>query len=103
MINIQLLEESDTVRADDWCRPLVIRTMDSGEVSFRCMYSGVPENNVEWVQAKYIFGKMWFGCRVIEFNSKIATPYEFARGDIPKRSRLNMDDYTDITKFGGAK
>jgi hypothetical protein len=105
MITIQLLEADDRVDPEDWCRPLDIRSMSGGHsdgYSFRCQYSGKPENNVEWVQVKYILGKTWHGKTVESIDKAMENyvKYEYARGSIPQRSQLDLTEYTitDHTK-----
>lgn len=104
MITLQLLEANDTVDPEDWCRPLSIVSMNGGHsdyYSFQCEYSGSPENNVKWVKVKYILGKSWHGNTVAEIDKGLGeyVKYEFVRGDIPWRSRLDLRDYniTDHT------
>ena len=105
MITLQLLEAEDPVHPEDWCRPLSLSTMSGGHsdyYSFKSQYSGAPENNVKWVKVKYILGKGWHGCSVkaIDYALGEYVKYEFVRGEIPMRSRLNLKDYnvTDHTK-----
>ena len=105
MITLQLLEADDAVHPDDWCRPLQLITMNGGHsdyYSFESCYTGAPENNVKWVKVKYILGRGWHGCTVadIDFGLGKFVKYEFVRGDIPQRSKLNLSDYTitDHTK-----
>ena len=99
MISVQLLESSDTIDPDDWCRPLVLITMSGGYsdvMSFSNPYSGSPANNAKWVRAKHVIGKPWMGKTVGQFNRVMGdcgSPYEFVRGDIPRSHRLNMRDY----------
>ena len=101
MITVQILEADDTVWPEDWCRPLVLQTMSGGmsdSMSFKSCYGGTPENNVEWVKVKAVFGKVWYGSKVSEFDDPLV-PYEFLRGDPPKSHCLNMKGYTDISKY----
>lgn len=101
MITIQLLEADDAVDPEDWCRPLSLRSMSGGHsdgYSFRCQYSGKPENNVEWVQVKYILGNPWYGRTVKQIDLALGkyVKYEFVRGDMPERSQLDLTGYTII-------
>ena len=105
MITLQLLEASDRVEPNDWCRPLSLTTMSGGysdSYSFKSQYSGAPENNVKWVQVKYILGKGWIGKTVEQIDRGLGqfVKYEFVRGKLPVRSRLSLKDYnlTDHTK-----
>lgn len=105
MKTIQLLETEDRVEPNDWCRPLDIVSMSGGmsdHYSFESQYTGAPENNVKWVRVKYILGKCWHGCTVKEIDRELGefVKYEFVRGDLPRRSVLNLTNYniTDHTK-----
>ena len=105
MLNVQILEANDIVEPEDWCRPLSITSMSGGHsdyYSFKSQYSGAPENNVKWVQVKYILGKPWHGQSVAAIDRGLGkfVKYEFLRGSIPNRSRLDLSDYnvTDHTK-----
>ena len=105
MITLQLLEASDTVDPEDWCRPLSLSTMSGGYsdyYSFKSQWNGAPENNVKWVKVKYILGKGWHGNTVAQIDRGLGeyVKYEFVRGDVPVRSRLSLKDYnvTDHTK-----
>jgi len=105
MKQVFILEADDTIHPDDWCRPLAIVSMSGGMsdgYSFRCMYSGGPENNVEWVRVKCVIGECWFGKTVAQF-SRIGTRYEFVRGDVPKSHKLDMADYKDLSKMKKSK
>jgi hypothetical protein len=105
MIALQLLEKDDIVEPEDWCRPLSIVSMNGGHsdyYSFRCAYSGAPENNVKWVKVKYILGKPWHGKTVGQIDRGLGEfiKYEYVRGNIPTRSKLGLSGYniTDHTK-----
>ena len=105
MITLQLLELDDIVEPEDWCRPLSIVSMSGGHsdyYSFQSAYTGAPENNVKWVKVKYILGKPWHGKTVKEIDNGLGkfVKYEYVRGDVPKRSQLDLRDYniTDHTK-----
>lgn len=105
MITIQILESNDIVDPEDWCRPLSITSMSGGHsdyYSFKSQWTGAPENNVKWVKVKYILGKPWHDVSVKEIDRGLGKyiKYEFARGNIPKRSQLDLSDYniTDHTK-----
>ena len=98
MIQVQILEADDAVGPDDWCRPLSIVSMSGGHsdsYSFKCQYSGAPENNVKWVKVKYILGNPWHGQTVKQIDAGLGkyVKYEFIRGDIPQRQRLSLKDY----------
>jgi hypothetical protein len=98
MITVQILERSDAVDPEDWCRPLSITSMSGGMsdyYSFQSSYTGAPENNVKWVKVKYILGKTWHGKMVsdIDYGLGEFVKYEFIRGDIPKKHQLDLSDY----------
>lgn len=107
MITVQLLESDDVVEPEDWCRPLSLTQMGySDSYSFRSQYTGAPENNVKWVKVKYILGHGWHGKTVAEIDKELGkfVKYEYVRGDIPQRSKLNLQGYniTDHSrKFKG--
>jgi len=99
MITVSILEDDDTIKADDWCRPLAIVSMSGGSsdsYSFKSCYSGTPENNVKWVQVKHVFGKCWFGEPVSEFNRECEA-FEFLRGTPPKEHQLDMRGYNSFS------
>lgn len=105
MKTVQLLEANDIVEPEDWCRPLSIVSMSGGHsdyYSFSSQYTGAPENNVKWVKVKYILGKPWHGKTVGAIDNGLGRwiKYEYVRGDVPKRSLLDLSDYniTDHTK-----
>lgn len=100
MITVQILEPDDLIDGNDWCRPLQIISMGGGAsdyYSFKSCYSGTPENNAEWVQVKHVIGSCWFGRPVRAFNDGLN--YEFVRGDVPRKHRLNMRGYKSIFEF----
>ena len=103
MITVFILENDDIIEPNDWCRPLNITSMSgmSDSYSFKSMYSGSPENNVEWVRVKCVVGEGWIGKTVKEYNvmcKKYRCPMEFIRGNIPKAHQLNMKGYNDMSK-----
>ncbi len=86
MITISMLEEDDFIEPDDWCRPLSLTSMSGGHsdfYSFESMYSGAPENNVQWVRAREVFGECWFSEPVKKVNKALEVKYEFVRGILP--------------------
>ena len=91
MIKIQLLEDTDTIHPDDWCRPLNLQTMipQSDYYSFINTYGGTPEHNLKWIQVKDFLVPCWFGKLYGEFLSK-HPPVEFIRGDMPKSHQFDM-------------
>jgi hypothetical protein len=102
MLTVQLLENEDTIKPNDWCRPLFLITMSGGmsdSMSFKSCYGGIPENNVEWCKVKHVFGKPWFGSTVAEVKNMMQEEYEFIRGDIPKSHALNMKGYTKLNEL----
>lgn len=101
MIRVGILESSDIVKPSDWCRPLQLVSMSGGMgdgYSFKSCYSGLPENNVKWVQVDRQFGECWFDKKVLDFFDA-GMKYEFLRGDLPSANQLIMDDYTDLRMF----
>ena len=96
MIGVQILEEDDLIHPDDWCRPLTITSMSGGmsdSYSFKNAYSGLPENNVKWVQVKHVLGSCWHGRPVSEFCKSLGYRHEFVRGDVPVKHRLPLKGY----------
>lgn len=101
MITVQLLEATDTIDPEDWCRPLSIVSMSGGHsdgYSFKNMYSGTPENNAKWVKVKDTIGTPWFGSTVQSYCKAVQQSTEFVRGDIPKSHRLSMAGYNKLNK-----
>ena len=87
MVTIQILESNDCIDPEDWCRPLLLVTMSGGHsdyYSFESCYSGAPENNVQWVKVREVFGEGWYSKPVKEVLKKLSVKYEFARGMTPK-------------------
>ena len=71
----------------------------SDDYSFKCMYSGTPENNIKWVQAKHVIGNIWFGNTLGHVRKELFskfTEYEFMAGNMPKSHQLDMSDYKSI-------
>lgn len=109
MITLHLLEDSDTIHPDDWCRPLAISLSGNGygdTYSESCPYTGTPINNLKWVQAKHVLGSVWWGKTVKEFNGSgyskhhpVETRMEFVRGDIPRTSQLNMKGFNSAARL----
>ncbi len=89
MLPVSILEDSDTIQATDWCRPLQLITMSGGHsdyYSFTSCYSGTPENNTKWLAVYQKLGAVWLGRTVGEYNTAVeecGPQYEFLRGDIP--------------------
>ena len=105
MKTVEILELDDLIDPEDWCRPLQLITMNGGHsdyYSFESCYTGAPENNVKWVKVKYILGGVWLTKTVAEIDRELGkfVKYEFIRGDILRRSQLDLSDYniTDHTK-----
>ena len=104
MKQVFILEDDDILEPNDWCRPLNITSMSGGmsdSYSFRNMYAGTPENNVEWVRVKCVLGECWIGQPLKEYNKatkKYGGRMEFVRGDIPRSHQLSMTGYTDLSK-----
>ena len=101
MKTVQILEPDDAVEPNDWCRPLILRSMSGGHsdsYAFKNAYSGMPENNVKWVMVKDVLGPIWFGqlSRIINYELKLR--YEFMRGEIAGTHKLDMKDYNSLSK-----
>lgn len=99
MIDVKILEDDDIIAPTDWCRPLSIVSMSGGmsdSYSFKCCYTGKPENNVEWCRAGITFGKCWFEkpTTLKELRKIMDSRYEFVRGDVPKKHQINMKNYS---------
>jgi len=94
MIKIQILEGTDKIKADDYCRPLEIMQEGwSDEIQFTSTYSGLPCNNLKWVKVSDVLGECWHGKPVDAFNHKLKRfPKEFVRGAIPKEHILVVDN-----------
>lgn len=101
MITVQILEDTDIVTGEEWCRPLNIVSMSGGmsdSYSFNNM--GKPENNAKWCKAKDIFGDVWFNKPLSVIRKGVLNKfinYEFVVGDIPKQHLLNMSNYTSLS------
>jgi len=90
MKTLTLLEDKDLITPDLWCRPLEPTYEDSGSF-FRDSPYGSPLNNMKWIKARYVFGKVWMGKPVNSFPE-----IEFVKGEIPKSHQLNEDEYIKI-------
>jgi len=91
MKTVMMLEPYDTIRMDDWCRPLELQSMSGGtgdSYAFTSCYSGTPDNNSLWARADTVFGDIWEGERLAVVNKTLRRDYEFVRGDIPLKHRL---------------
>ena len=103
LIQINLLEDSDVIRPNDWVRQLQLTfTGQSDYLATNSTYGGSPINRVGWIPARYTC-PYWVGKTVGEFRNKMLgldrhavemTDYEFARGDIPKHhlERLTKEE-----------
>lgn len=104
MITIHMLEPTDILEPNDWCRPLQIVSMSGGHsdyYSFQSAYSGTPENNAKWVRAKCVIGHGWMGKPVGDYlkgMKDLGLSWEFVRGPVPARHQLNMKGYTDLSR-----
>jgi hypothetical protein len=83
MVKLELLENNDAVRSDDFCRPLGLSFSESDRVYETSEYSGKPINNLKWVVVREVFGDCWFGKTVAEINGG-ETKHEFVRGGLPE-------------------
>lgn len=91
MIAVHILEPHDTIRPDDWIRPLELHTMSGGMsdvISTRNPYSGHPQNHVQWVQVRHVLGPCWYGKTVREYVDTLGYPHEFVRGAVPSAHQL---------------
>jgi hypothetical protein len=77
---VYILEEEDTVRETDMCRPLFIRydSPQGDSISFTSCYGNFPINNMKWLPFLKIYGKCWIGKSVREI-CKGSGPHEFLR------------------------
>lgn len=96
MKSIQLLEDTDCVHPNDWCRPLQLVPMSpqSDYYSDRSNYSGTPMNNMKWVQVKHVFGPVWYN-KPVQALCKLER-YEFVRGEIPQEHQLDMTKFNSL-------
>lgn len=89
MIALKMLEESDVIQPDYWCRPLDFTSNDAAAPGCDAManttsgYTGAPMNNTRWVKVRKVFGKCWWGKTVAEYHSGLDERYEFVVGEIP--------------------
>ena len=88
MKTIQILESSDVLLKTDFCRPLRITATGS-----TCDSDGLPANFVKWVPVFRVIPERFFGLKLEELYG-FSSPYEFVRGDIPLRHRLDMRVYS---------
>lgn len=97
MISIDILEDNDRVKPDDYCRPLEQAVSFGDYFETRSCYGGSPVNNFKWTRVDRIYGDCWFGKMVKEINKQTGNyrkpPMEFARGDIPDKHILEEDDF----------
>ena len=88
MIQISLLEDTDTIQENDYVRQLqLFYNGQSDCLQTTSCYGGGPMNRLGWIKAKY-FCPYWVGKKVKNFVDGIDKFYsvEFIRGDIPKES-----------------
>jgi len=93
VLDIQLLEESDTIRATDWIRQLsLIYTGQSDYLATSNTYGGSPMNRLGWIRVDH-YCPFWVGKTVGEYNHAMEgkdrhavekCQFEFIRGMIPK-------------------
>jgi hypothetical protein len=96
VIAVQILEDSDLMHPEDWCRPLVLTSMSGGMsdgYSFKSEYTGTPENNAKWVRVKHVIGEGWHGHPIGEFAKALGYRHEFVRGDVPVKHCLPLKGY----------
>lgn len=86
-VQILILEDSDPVSLDDYCRPLYLTRSLSEQVFSTSTYSGKPINNLKWIKVGDIFGVVWNNKTVKEINTE-SMSYEFIRGNMPKSHLL---------------
>lgn len=94
MKSIKILEGSDVITEDVWCRPLefLYESRASDAVFSRSTYSGRPINNMKWVPIQYALGSCWLGKTVAEFQGNECS-CEFAIGDIPDEHKLDVREH----------
>lgn len=93
MISVLMLSSYDTLRPDDWVRPIVEAVADypgqAPALNSFSPYSGCPQNHLKWVQARDVLGDCWMGKTMAELDQaweKIGGfPYEVIRGTPPQR------------------
>lgn len=90
MIDIQMLENDDTIKASDFCRQLAIDYVgQSDSFSTTSPFGGSRINRIRWMKASEVC-PFWIGKTVGSFNRALTngqhyshSPYEFVRGNIP--------------------
>lgn len=93
MIAVGILEDHDTIDADDCVRQLsLIFTGQSDYLATTSTYGGSPINRLGWIRAD-TFCPFWVGKKVGDFRRAMlgrdrhateVSDYEFVRGPVPK-------------------
>ena len=90
MIQINILEDMDTIEENDYARQLhLFYSGQSDYLQTTNCYGGGPINRLGWIKAKY-FCPFWVGKKVKDFVEGMDKFYvensiEFIRGNIPKQ------------------
>lgn len=87
MRSISILENTDTVRSTDLCRPLNIDATGSS-----CDVEGYPKNHAKWAPVRLAIPAYFHDLKV---ESLLAEGYnfEFARGEVPDNHKLDTRLY----------
>lgn len=85
MIPVNILEDDDVIRKDDWCRPLILRIISDDRIEFTCPHTDKPTNNVKWRRVSLTI-PFWIGVSVGKYHRKVgdSVRFEFIRGSIPE-------------------
>lgn len=95
MRSVQILEDHDEIRPDDWVRPLRIVDSDHCEgvrVETFSAYGGSPTNNVRWIKVRDYFGECHWGKKLGEIHELFSHSvnwqnaqlrFEVVRGEMP--------------------
>ena len=100
MITIQILEADDVILETDFCRPL-LRSADRSQSDMWMptnMYSGAPEDHLQWAHVYNVLGPIWFGKKLSDYLLGDLIPMEFVRGRIPEDHILH-GKFPDFRNF----
>lgn len=101
-ISLIILEDSDIVTTDLWCRPLQFECMQFGGGNYHQTdeFGGLV-NTYKWVNIGYYFGECWIGKTVKELNDATSTKYELVSGNPPNGHYMSDKDVKKIFKDEG--
>lgn len=91
MITIQLLEDTDEVLPDYYCRPLIAY---DAEINSFSAFGGKPQNHFKWIKVRDVLGEAWWGKPLYMIREVTSTdnnsifPYEVVKGNIPREHIL---------------